>query len=242
MELPKQLLKINLEFAEKISQILNQPIDNILFDYTMLYRCFNIGRKFNINNPFWQSFLVDFKKSSNKLDLIYEVHLARQKLPLIDGINFTFGCFSFERNTGEEIRIHFNNNEVREYGPLQVSRKEFRKSELKALFSYVKKNVYKPTNVIGRSWLYNIEAYKRLFPKSYLSSVKVVSPNKAYPRISLWGQFLNHRNQIKHKLIEIFLSQLKSQNTIDKLYECFPFKVLRLKSPIQNFYEFYSID
>ena len=46
-----------------------------------------------------------------------------------------------------------------------------------------------PLRVVGASWLYNLEAYRRLFPASYVATARVL-PDR-FRHMPLWGQFVN---------------------------------------------------
>ena len=66
--------------------------------------------------------------------------------------------------------------------------------------------------VVGGSWLYHLEAYRRLFPPAYLATAKPGSGDHAY--LTLWGQFLYCNGQLKPETVSIFTGCLQRQDLL----------------------------
>jgi len=77
----------------------------------------------------------------------------------------TRGCFSYARLSGGRIRLHFRNAETDGLSPLGIERRGQRLADLAALFEHVKRTLPEPLQVVGASWLYNLDAYRRLFER-----------------------------------------------------------------------------
>src|SRR5262249_34099833 len=107
-------------------------------------------------------------------------------------------------------------------------------------FQHVERVERTPVRVIGASWLYNIEAYRRLFPPSYLETARVLG--QRFRHMPLWGQFLDRHGEVKKHLAAELLARLGRQSTLDGLDQCFPFQVLGLDAPASVFNEFYGGD
>lgn len=238
---PKELFKINFAFAEKVAELSHQSLEEVLFTHTLLYRSFNLGRDFEADHPVWMEFLTDMLQKEDPIQFTYVFHCLRQALPQIGKPHIRFGCFWFEMWPDRSIRIHFDNADNSGYGPLSKERFQARKMELKRMFSHIKKTVEKPTNVIGRTWLYNMHAYRRLFPPLYLSTAVTAEQQIGFRRIALWGQFLNNRGLVKDHLVRVLLSRLAECRDINVIDSCFPMKLLRLESSIEYFFDFYKI-
>jgi hypothetical protein len=112
-------------------------------------------------------------------------------------------------------------------------------AELKAMFKHLKEVVSDTSPVVGGSWLYNIEAYRRLFPISYLETAQVGEDE--YQFLALWGQFLLADGNVHQRLAQPFLESIKKQTTLQGLRDSFPYQVLRLEAPIVDFYSYYGI-
>jgi hypothetical protein len=82
-----------------------------------------------------------------------------------------FGPFNFWHDSnGASLRMRFVN------GPrvLASTQQAQRVDELRSMFSFLAKNYDGDTLVTGFSWLYNLEAYSRLFPTAFIESAQSV--------------------------------------------------------------------
>ncbi len=111
-------------------------------------------------------------------------------------------------------------------------------ADLAALFEHVERTLHQPLQVVGASWLYNLDAYRRLFPASYLATARVL--DHRFQHMPLWGQFLDRGGEVKESMTRQFLERLERQSSLDSLSQCFPFQVLRLEAPVSEFYDFYE--
>ena len=108
------------------------------------------------------------------------------------------------------------------------------------MFTYVKQTYADAKEVRGGSWLYHLEAYRRLFPPVYGDSRQVQEGNTSFQGTSNWGQFLDHREGVKSALREQFLENLKKLE-MHRLWEIFPLPAYRTHAPIQAFYDLYNV-
>jgi len=150
-----------------------------------------------------------------------------------------FGCFSYTRLSNARIRLHFHNGEPDGRSPLGIEGRGQRLADLAALFEHVKRTVREPVQVVGRSWLYNLDAYRRLFPGSYLATAHVIEHR--FQHMPLWGQFVNRHGEIKASMTRQLLDRLERQSSLDGLDLCFPFQVLAVETSVLDFYEFYGV-
>lgn len=134
--------------------------------------------------------------------------------------------------------MHFINDRSSIEGPLSSSQKDKRLGELKELFEDVKKNHPNAKYVQGGSWLYNLESYKRLFPKEYLINMKSIYPKPQM--LVIWGQFVNSEWEINSERAQRFLDKLGKCKTEEDLNNVFELIELFPKCEIKHFYEFYS--
>ena len=126
-----------------------------------------------------------------------------------------------------------------ETSPLSVGRHDRRLAELAALFAHVKATRGADACVVGASWLYNIQAYRRLFPATYLSTAHPLAGR--FRHMPLWGQFVNRYGDVRVDAARVFRERLERQTAVDGLDRCFPYQVLSLEAPAGNFYEFYGV-
>jgi hypothetical protein len=151
----------------------------------------------------------------------------------------TFGCFSYARLSVKRLRLHFHNAEADRRSPLGKERQDKRRAELTALFEYVKRTEHRSVHVVGASWLYNVDAYRRLFPESYLATAHVIRGR--FQHLPLWGQFVDRHGMVKDDLARPFVERLARQSSLEDLDACFPLPVLALEAPAQEFFEYLRV-
>jgi hypothetical protein len=115
-----------------------------------------------------------------------------------------------------------------------------RLTELRQMFTEIRHKVPQATNVVGGSWLYNLEAYRRLYPPQFSQSAYIGKDDVNF--MAQWGQFLASDGGMRAETTQAFLDCLQQKQSVDELLDCFPFPVLRLEYEIGAFYDFYGIE
>src|SRR5262249_7244813 len=153
-----------------------------------------------------------------------------------------FGCFGCDPPDAEgRIRIHFTNHDTDGTSPLSRAKMGARRQDLHAMFTYVQHTHAEAQAVLGGSWLYHLEAYRRLFPLVYGESRVVQEGIAPLQGTSSWGQFLDHREAVKPALREQFLANLATLD-MQRLWEAFPLPTYSAQAPIQAFYDWYHVE
>ena len=230
---------LQLRFADKVTALSGLPLPRVLFEYTNLYVRFGLGRDFDPAHPTWQEYVAGLQDTNDTREWTYRFYLARPEAMTAPGVVATFGCFSYAPMSGDRIRLHFHNAETDGHSPLGIERQGQRLKDLASLFDHVKRTLPQPPHVVGASWLYNLEAYRRLFPAPYLATARVI--DHRFRHMPLWGQFLDRRGQIKEKMTREFVERLERQSSVDTLGQCFPLHVLSVAASALEFYDFYGI-
>lgn len=236
---PRRFFEISIRFAQKVSQISSQPLDAAMLTHTNFYIRFGLGHDLNPANPLWKAYAQGLQTAEDPIEWTYRFYLLRAQHSSPVEADSPFGCFSYTMLKGGRVRLHFHNVLPLGQSPLAASRLNARRKELKSMFTYIRQEEDLPTTVIGASWLYNLEAYCQLFPPAFTATAQMMPGQFAY--LPLWGQFLDKRMHIKEDLAGPFLECIKQQSSLETIEDCFPFKVLFLESPIQEFYPFYKI-
>jgi len=149
----------------------------------------------------------------------------------------TFGCFSYADLDGECLRLHFHDAETDGASPLAKDRQDARRAELAALFAHVRRTRHGPRRVIGRSWLYNLEAYRRLFPAPYLATAHPLANSFRY--MPLWGQFATRAGGIREAAAQELRERLARWSAGGNLAACFPLQALAVEASVTEFYRFH---
>jgi hypothetical protein len=230
---------LQLRVADTVARVAGMPLARALLDYTNLYIRLGCGRAFDPAHPDWRTYLAGLADATDGADFTHRVHAARARVVTPPGLVATFGCFSYARLSDERIRLHFANAETDGASPLARARQARRREELAALFADVKRAAPPSLRVAGTSWLYNLDAYRRLFPASYLATAHVVRGR--FRHMPLWGQFVSRSGEVRAEPAGTLLARLERLSSVDGLDACFPLPVIALEAPAHAFYAAYGV-
>lgn len=233
MKYARGFLELQLRFAETVAELAGLPPERALLDYTNLYIRFGIGRDFDPAHPRWQGYLAGLRHADSPGEWTHRFYLGCPPPPPAPGLVAAFGCFSYALTPDGRVRLHFRNAEPPARSPLAPERRAARMAELGALFDHVSHRLPDSTLVAGASWLYNLEVYRRLFPRAYLDSGQVMRGR--FQRMPLWGQFVDRHGEVKEDAAKSFLQRLDRQVGLDGLDACFPLQVIAVQAPLRVF-------
>ena len=234
----KGFFDLQVECARTASALSGLSLARALLDYTNFYIRFGLGRDFAAEHPIWQEYVAGVREERDVGEWTYRFYEALSPVVAFPNVVATFGCFSYAWLSDSRIRLHFQNAETHGTSPLGMERRDRRLAELATLFTHVKHTQRPAVRVVGASWLYNVGAYRRLFPESYLSTAHAI--DHRFRHMPLWGQFLNRYGDVREDVAREFRRRLERQTVLDGLGQCFPFQVLALEAPALDFYDFYG--
>lgn len=230
---------LQLRFARKVAALSGLTFEDALLRYTNLYVRFGLGRDFDPDHPAWREYVAGLSDAEDITEWTYRFYLTRPETEP-PGIVATCGCFSYARLDEDRVRLHFRSAESEGRSALGSDRRSDRLADLAALFAHLRRTADGPVRVVGASWLYNLDAYRRLFPDAYLATARVAA--RRFQHMPLWGQFLDRHGKVRDSMARPFLDQLERHSSLDTLERCFPLQVLTLEAPAPVFYEFYRIE
>ena len=239
MAYAKAFFDLQVGFARTVAGLSELPLGFSLFAYTNLFVRFGLGRRPDESAAGWQEYVAGLSGAGDVSEWTYSFYLRRAQLDSSPALVASVGCFGYGRLDGDRIRLHFRNAETDEHGPLGIARRDRRIAELRALFEHAKRTEDQSVRVVGASWLYNLEAYRRLFPPSYLATAQVLRDR--FQRMPLWGQFLDRNGDVNEHLAQPFRARLQRQMGVEGLEHCFPFQVIGVEAPISEFCDFYGV-
>jgi len=235
----KEFFDLQIKFASRVAALAGIPLEQAILDYTNFYIRFALGRSFDPEHPVWMEYLAGLRHSSDHGEWSHRFFLKRPHQAGPPMAAAAFGCFSYAHGRDGYVRIHFESIEPDPHAPLGAERRSLRLSELRALFDHIKRTQEGVRRVAGVSWLYNLPAYRRLFPETYLSTAKIAG--QRFRNLPLWGQFLDRRGAVRKGAATLFLERLSVQDSMEDLARCFPLQPLAVEAPISDFYEFHSL-
>lgn len=251
----KEYFELQYEFAKILSEKTDYSLLKIIDICTPLLRTYIYIQ----NDSHTSMHLRNGVSENNVLQFAYHAYLqtAQSKKELMvyhPDDSTVYGCFSYDRDNMEqkkEIRIHFQNREFDIVGPLDISKIEQRKKEMADMFRDIRMNHPDVETVTGLSWLYNIQAYRRLFPETYFQHESVNENIFQWRRgTTIWGQFIHGDYTVKTDTTRELLTRLRALQEIKPLSQLYKSSTnnspilppLQEKGPIQDFYHMYAIE
>ena len=237
--LAKDFFDLQFALAERVRELSGIPLEAALFERTNLYVRLGFGRDFDFDHEGWQSYLTGLRGAADSREWTYRFYRRDPEAKTAPAVAATFGCFSYAVPDGHHVRLHFRDTEADEVSPLGAARINQRRSELSALFAHLKPGLDQAIPVVGASWLYNLEAYRRLFPPVYTSTASPI--RGAFRSMALWGQFINRRGEVRTPVAVPFLKALAEASDLADVGECFPLQALTARASLREFYDFYEV-
>ena len=231
---------LQLRLAALMAAAKGLPLREAMDLYTNLRRRLGV---FEPDAPAWNDFLDGVDAARTEADRLAWTMACFRKAPDVRAPNqVPFGCFACEPPNDEGVlRIHFTNREIgTEPGPLSSTRIGYRLQELRAMFAFIHGEYPTGRRVLGGSWLYNLDAYRRLFPPEYGDSRRVPDGPVRLGGTSTWGQMVDHRGLVRPELHAQFLVNLQTLD-VDQPWLAFPLRALTATAPIEAFFKFYGV-
>lgn len=238
MKFDEAFFDLQIRFARRVAALSGLPLERALLDYTNLYVRFALGRDFDPGHPVWQDYVAGAAGAADLTDWTWRFFLTRPRAEP-PGLIMTSGCFSYARAAGGYARLHFEDAERDGRSPLHADRQAARLAELRALLEHLRRTQPDVHRLAGVSWLYNLAAYRRLFPGTYLATSKVAG--QRFRNMPLWGQFLDRHGAIRKDAAGLLLERVARQPALDGLVLCFPLQPLAVEAPLSDFLVFHGL-
>lgn len=237
---------LQVRFAERVAEVSGQPLSETLLRFTNLHRRMGLGVPGQADlGETWLTMVAGIEEMPHEAR-VARIHAAAE--PKGDGSavllpgRIQFGCFACEPPNAEGmIRIHFGNRSTNgDVGPLHSSRIAERRKELATMFGWLVREYPRARRVDGGSWLYNIEAYRRLFPPDFAASRSTRNGPPYLHGMSSWGQFIDFRAQIRPQVRDAFIAALPKLDMAAP-HRVFPYQVLFTSAPFDVFRREYGV-
>ncbi len=237
----RRFFDIQLQFAAAMAAPLDLPLGEAVAQFTCLHRRLGFGR--HPGNPpalRWRQLLAAIESApdhSARLALTVDAcaHGPTEVRP-----QHEFGCFDFDTADADGVvSIHFAVHPRAGPGPLARSEIARRRAELAAMVRAIAERQPQARRIRGTSWLYNIEAYRRLFPPAYGQSRRPVGAASRFRGLSSWGQFLDARERVKTHAANRFEAAL-AHLEVARPWAVFPLPALRAEAPVGTFLDHYA--
>ena len=228
-----EFFDLQLCFARKVAEVTGMQFGEAVGAYTNIYVRLAMGSRLDASNPEWQRYLATLAAAPDQASWTHALHLRRLHLHAGPTAAMSVGCFSYEALGPDQVRLHFHATEAD--APLSADNRVERLRELAELFAHLGSSTSTGIEVVGASWLYNLDRYRSLFPERYLKSLRAMA--HPYQRMPLWGQFLARDRSVRPEARLHFLADLARASSLTELSRCFRFAVLSATVPAEWFYE-----
>jgi len=226
-----------LAFVQRLTERFSLDLADTLQHYTT----FTIG----IAAENWATYLAGLQAAEERSEWAYQWDLA-QRAPgpqpndrQLYG-RALFGCFHYSIHNDRAgkatiIRPHFIKNDRAGVRALGQERLAARRAEVRRMFAHVHEHVPDAKTVRGHSWLYNLAAYRRVYPSVYTRKMPDLH-NDEFRYLSLWGQCFDRHWQPKPAITTELLRRLDRLDDLADLRYCFPYQVRLPRCKINEVY------
>jgi hypothetical protein len=232
----RDYFEVQLRFADILAARTSRALADICLEFTNLHRRLGLGRT-DGSPPTerWMHYATGLESCASTADRLQWTVDCLANAPLEKRNTRKFGCFSYEMIDNERVvRIHFGNyDSANGIGPLVRAKAERRRSELREMFTHIRAHHPLAQTVRGGSWLYNVEAYRRLFPSAYTASAH----EPARVRLdgtSSWGQVIDFRERVRPTVRRAILDNAATVDVATP-WQAFPLRALAVQSAIAAF-------
>lgn len=220
--------------ADRWVELARIPRDMAYLECTTWYlQVCAIGRDFDADHPRWRRFLAAMATAPDPDALVEEWAAEHARQPRTQR---AFG-YAWDAETAT-VRLHVRVTNPSGPSPLAAAAIPARRRELRRLVADARRHHPGARRVRGRSWLYNVEAYRRLFPPAFLASLRPIEPELQF--LSTWGQLLDRRGGLRREPAAALLARVAAASTTADLEAAFPLPLLETYLPIEDFAEFYG--
>jgi hypothetical protein len=222
-------------FADRWAELAGCSRDEAYLECTTWYhQVCGLGRDFDPEHPEWRRFLR-VRAEAEDADALVATRAAAggaDAPPSASAFDYAWD------GDAATVRLHFQSHGVRHRSALARDEIPRRREELRVVIVRARREHPEAAWVRGRSWLYNLEAYRRLFPPSFIAGL--VPDEHDLQFLATWGQFLTRQGDTRPAMADAFRSRVDSSSNTAELEEAFPFGILETRAAIEDFVAFYG--
>jgi hypothetical protein len=238
--------EVQLRFAGRMSELTGRPLGETMLHYTHIHRRLALGIPgLAPVSDTWRAYTAAIEGAADLGEQVAVTKAAYtaagdEAWPLPG--QFGAGCFAHEPPKDDgSVKIHFYNLDTDERGgPLARAKIERRRADLTALTRHIVETHPDATRIVGRSWLYNVEAYRRLFPPDYASSRVLADAPVHLTGTSSWGQVIDSRERVRPDVRDALAARLPQLDP-EAPWRVFPYQLFTVAAPLGSFRAFYGV-
>jgi hypothetical protein len=216
------LIEIQLEFAFDKSTELQLPMNETITNYTMIqnltdFNKNNIFDEVDIEDEDWLLFIKDFNSSfrspkdmllhiSKHIDKRIEQDLPRFNYAYNNETNRNQSCIILTPKSDNTLELHVDNN----YYPESFLEKCFKRDLINMLKELPEHIEY----IHMSSWLNQLSAWQKFFPKDYLKNSNVYKTVEE-PSLGIFGQFITQEYHVSKGTVKYYMKHRKLRYNLE---------------------------
>jgi hypothetical protein len=217
---------IQRRFAERWAAVSGVPLDEAYLECTTWYRqAAGLGRDFDAEHPAWRRLMGELAESRDPDAVVHAWAVAHER-PMAGGPVLDFVWLADERT----VRLHFLAERRPAERPLSDANLPVRRQELRDLVHRAMEEHPDAEWLRGRSWLYGLEAYRRIFPPIFLDGCAPEPPDLQF--LAIWGQLLDRRWHTREEVASRLRAAIDAASDIGELEKAFPIPMWETRAPL----------
>lgn len=239
--------EIRCRFAQAVAVAKDIPVIDALLNFTDMHRRLTglLPGESESSDRVWDTFaqhVAGTDAISSICDRVVQFAVAAESQTSPSTSPYWPFRYDYE-DDARTVRLHFGRltfgtHEARS-GPglLAKQRVPELRQQLKTMFIAIGQTHPNAEYVRGSSWLYNREAYRRVYPPAFTATHEIAKGG--FQGGTRWGQF-HTRTGVNVELRDVFLSNVTRLDAAD-LEAAFPIPTLSVKTSIKAFYAEYNV-
>ena len=217
---------VQRRFAERWAALAPVPIETAYLECTTWYhQAAGLGREFDPRHPTWQKLIAEVSDSADPDGVVHAAALRNEPDvppgPILD--------WSWDADD-HTVRLHFFPQRSADGHPLAHRHLPDRQREFRDLVRRAALEHPDDAWLRGRSWLYSIEAYRRIFPDVFIAVLEPLEPDLQF--LACWGQLLDGAWRTRTDVASVLLRGVEVASTTDELEAAFPHPMLQSRVPL----------
>jgi hypothetical protein len=224
----REFFAVQRRFAERWAAVASIPVEDAYLECTTWYHlAADLGHDFDPTQPAWRRLLADVASSADP-DAVVEALARANEKPMSAGPVLDFSWSPEDR----EVRLIFFGGRSRTGNPLADDQLPERRREFRGLVWRAATEHPDAQWLRGKSWLYGLASYRRIFPPMFVDELEVEPPDLQF--LAIWGQLLDRHWRTRPEVAREVLARVEAARTTADLEAAFPMPMQLTCAPLAD--------
>jgi hypothetical protein len=219
---------VQRRFAERWAALASVPTETAYLECTTWYhQAAGLGREFDPRHATWQKLIAEVSDSADPDGVVHAAALRNEPdVPAGPVLDWSWDA------DGQTVRLHFFPQRSADGHPLAHRHLPDRQREFRDLVRRAAIEHPGAAWLRGRSWLYSIEAYRRIFPEVFVAALEPLEPDLQF--LACWGQLLDGAWRTRNDVASVLLRGVAVASTTNELEAAFPYAMQQSRVPFSS--------